>query len=56
MEVSIFSNIDEVINSLDDLQKKQLPYAVMVATNNLAFDYWDKQKKEVSGEDLRGKF
>ena len=49
MEVSIFSNIDEVINSLDDLQKKQLPYAVMVATNILAFDYWDKQKKEVSG-------
>lgn len=49
MEVSILSNIDEIINGLDDLEKKQLPYAVKVATNNLAFDYWDKQKKEVSG-------
>ena len=50
MKVSIFSNIDEIISGLDDLEKKQLPYAVMIATNNLAFDYWDKQKKEVSGK------
>jgi len=50
MEVSIFSNIDEVIKGLNDLEKKQLPFAIMKATNDLAFDYWDKQKKEVGGE------
>lgn len=50
MEVSIFSNIDEVIKGLNDLEKRKLPEAIMKATNNLAFDYWDKQKKEVGGE------
>lgn len=49
MEVSISSNIAEIIKGLSDLEKKQLPYAIMKATNDIAFDYWDKQKKEVSG-------
>lgn len=50
MEVSIFSNIDEVMKGLNDLEKRQLPFAIMKATNDLAFDYWDKQKKEVGGK------
>ncbi len=50
MEVNIFSNIDEVMKGLNDLEKRQLPFAIMKATNDLAFDYWDKQKKEVGGE------
>lgn len=50
MEVSIFSNINKVISGLNDLEKRQLPFAIMKATNDLAFDYLDKQKKEVGGE------
>jgi hypothetical protein len=50
MEVNIFSNLDEVIKGLNDLEKRQLPFAIMKATNDLAFDYWDKQKKEVAGQ------
>lgn len=50
MEVSIFSNIDKVISGLNDLEKRQLPFALMKATNDLAFDYLDKQKKEVGGK------
>jgi hypothetical protein len=49
MKINIESNIKEFIQSLNDVQKKQLPYATMLATNNIAFDYLDKQKKEVQG-------
>ncbi|MGB7402686.1 MAG: hypothetical protein WA916_08895 [Arcobacter sp.] len=45
----IETNIKNIIDKLSDLDKKQLPYAVMIATNNTAFDYMDKQKKEVKG-------
>ena len=49
MKISIESNIKEVINNLSNLEKRQLPYATMVATNNIAFDYLDAQRKEVEG-------
>lgn len=49
MKISMESNIKEFMSKLDDVQKKQIPYATMLATNNIAFDYFDKQKKEVAG-------
>lgn len=50
MKISIESNIKQFIKKFNDIEKKQLPYATMLATNNIAFDYLDKQKKEVQGE------
>ncbi|WP_026804700.1 hypothetical protein [Aliarcobacter lanthieri] len=43
-------DIEKFVNKLTDLEKKQLPYAAMIATNNLAFAVMQEQKKETLGD------
>lgn len=50
MKISIESNLKEFISGLSDLERKQIPFATMTATNNIAFDFLDTHKKEVQSE------
>lgn len=43
----IETNISQFINNLDDIEKKQVPYALMLTTNNMAFDFLNTHKKEI---------
>lgn len=43
-------DIEKLINKFSDLEKKQMPYAAMLATNNLAFAVMQEQKKETLGD------
>ncbi len=43
-------DIEKLVNRFTDLEKKQMPYASMVATNNLAFTVMQKQKEETLGD------
>ncbi len=43
-------DIEKLINKFTDLEKKQMPYAAMLATNNLAFAVMQEQKKETLGD------
>lgn len=42
-------DIEKLINKFTDLEKKQMPYATMLATNNLAFAALDAHRDEVQG-------
>jgi hypothetical protein len=42
-------DIEKLINRFTDLEKKQMPYAAMVATNNLAFTALNAHRDEVQG-------
>ena len=43
-------DIEKLVNRLTDLEKKQMPYAAVVATNRLAFAVMEEQKKETLGD------
>ncbi len=43
-------DIEKLVNRFTDLQKKQMPYAARVATNNLAFAAMKKEKEETLGD------
>ena len=46
----ITSNIEQVIKELGDFEKKQLPYALMVTSNNLAFEVMNTMRREFASE------
>jgi len=50
MRVDISSNMKSFLRGLNALEKKQLPFAIILANNNIAFDYLNTQKKEVTGK------
>lgn len=43
-------DIEKLVNRFTDLEKKQMPFAAMVATNRLAFSVMEEQKKETLGD------
>lgn len=43
-------DIKNMIKSLSDIEKKQVPYATILATNKLAFATMQEQKKETLGD------
>lgn len=43
-------DIEKLVNKFTDLEKKQMPYAARVATNNLAFAVIQKQKEQTLGD------
>lgn len=43
-------DIKNMIQSLSDIEKKQVPYATILATNKLAFATMQEQKKETLGD------
>ena len=43
-------DIEKLVNRFTDLEKKQMPYAAVVATNRLAFAVMEEQKKETLGD------
>lgn len=51
MKLNIIDQLDieKLVNKLTDIEKKQLPYASMVATNNLAFAALNAHRDEVQG-------
>jgi hypothetical protein len=51
MKVNIIDqrDIEKLISKFTDLEKKQMPYAAMLATNNLAFASLNAHKDEVQG-------
>ncbi len=42
-------DIEKLVNRFTDLEKKQMPFAAMVATNNLAFAALNEHRDEVQG-------
>ena len=42
----ITTNISEIIKEMGDFEKKQLPYALMLTSNNLAFEVMNSLKKQ----------
>ena len=48
MPNSITSNIEEVISGLSDLDKKQIPFAIRITTNDLAFEVLNRVKYEIA--------
>ena len=46
----ITSNIEQIIQELGDFEKKQLPYALRLTSNNLAFEVMNAMKKEFASE------
>lgn len=44
------SDIKKMINKFTDLEKKQMPYAAVLATNKLVFAAMEEQKKETLGD------
>lgn len=52
MKLNIIDQLDieKLVNKLTNIEKKQLPYASMVATNRLVFSVMEEQKKETLGD------
>lgn len=48
--MKIESNINEVTKGLSDFEKKQLPYIMMLTTNNIAFDFRETMSREIKRE------
>ena len=52
MQVSIKSNIDDVMKEMTHLERKQLPFATMLAINDTAFAGQRAAKRGMKVEDL----
>ena len=46
----ISSNINQIIKEMGDFEKKQLPYALRVTSNDLAFEVMNEMKREFATE------
>jgi len=46
----IESNIKEIIKGFSDIEKKQIPYIMMLTANNIAFEFRDTMSKEIGGK------
>ncbi len=46
----VTSNINQIIKEMGEFEKKQLPYALMLTSNNLAFEVMNSMKKEFATE------